>query len=111
MEELAGLLSLAWPAMSRNLINVVADRAVNATLDAGRPFTRANEGALRSSILSGSNLRLCVDGGLRGDDPAAMGGRAHRRIGAKAMNDDIAHQVAFGIVFTTAQFVFHIQVP
>ena len=53
--------------------NTVADHAANATMDAQQSWTRCNMPALADALLLGQNLRLCLDGGRRSSEQAALG--------------------------------------
>ena len=53
--------------------NAVADHAANATMDAQESWTRCNMPALADALLLGQNLRLCLDGGRRSSEQAALG--------------------------------------
>ena len=53
--------------------NIVADHAVNATLDEKRSWIVRSEQELTTAIRRKQNIRVCVDGGLRRDGQAAAG--------------------------------------
>ncbi len=53
--------------------NGVADHAANASMDLSCSWERVDEAAMRQAFNSKSNLRLCVDGGLRSRSVAATG--------------------------------------
>ena len=54
-------------------LNTVADHAANAALDADSDWERTDPDAVAQARSSGQNLRVCVDGALRGGRAAAGG--------------------------------------
>ena len=54
--------------------NTVADHACNATMDCGKSvWHRADSDRLKTALRTGSNLRVCVDGGRRSHTKGAIG--------------------------------------
>ena len=53
--------------------NTPADHGANVALDTGVDWERSDSAAKDRAISAGSNLRLCVDGALRGGKHAAGG--------------------------------------
>ena len=53
--------------------NTYADHAVNCALDQNRSWELGDDEQISWAMSNRLNLRLCVDGGLRGDGQAAAG--------------------------------------
>ena len=64
---------LAFVLWSPREYNTVADHAVNASFDEGRSWEAGSRSDMQQAIRQHANLRICVDGGMRGNGTAAVG--------------------------------------